>query len=114
MNQEVKIKKRYNNQAEIRSYLFDRIKAEGNGIKFLFVNSEGETAETMTIPHEELNRGFVTAQGIKSKVNAGQTFDLISFKWESDEERNHRLAGRRQMTIFDIIPEMKKPPPDES
>jgi len=114
MNKEVKITKKYNDQADIRSYLFDRLKAEGNGIKFIYVNSMGQVVETMTVPHEELNRGYVTAKGIKSKVNAGQTFDLISFKWESDEDRNHRLAGRRQMTIFDIIPEMKKPLSDGS
>ena len=104
-NKTIRIKKRHNDQAEVRSYVFDVVKARGEGLKFEFINSEGDVIDTMTVPHEELDRGYVTARGIKSKVNAGQVFDLVSFKWESDTDRAYREAGMKQLTIFDIIPE---------
>ena len=76
----VRLKKRFNGFAEIRSYLFDQIKEAGMGIRFIYGN------EIMEIPHDQLGRGFVTARGIQSKINRGQIFDLISFKWKEEEK----------------------------
>tara|TARA_Y100001973_G_C5166786_1_gene316637 strand:- start:619 stop:966 length:348 start_codon:yes stop_codon:yes gene_type:complete len=104
----IRIKKRYNGLAEVRSYVYDAAKLRGEGLKFDYIGQDGKVIETMSIDHNELDRGFVTAKGIKSKVNAGQIFDLVSFKWESDTDKNLRLAGQRQMTIFDILPECKQ------
>ena len=98
-----KIKQRHNNLAEVRSYVFEEVKRKKQGLKFLFVNSAGKIEETMTIPHEELSRGFVTARGIKSKYNPAQVFDLISFKWEDDKARLLRQSAETQMSIFDIL-----------
>lgn len=99
----IKIKKRHNGLAEVRSYVFDAVKERGQGIKFLYVESDGKIAETMTVPHEELNKGFVTARGIKSKMVRGQVFDLISFRWENDKDRILRESAEKQMSIFDIV-----------
>ena len=103
MYKTIKIKKRHNNLAEVRSYVFEEVKRKKQGLKFLFVNSAGKIEETMTIPHEELSRGFVPARGIKSKYNPAQVFDLISFKWEDDKARLLRQSAETQMSIFDIL-----------
>lgn len=89
--------------AEVRSYVYDEAKSKRQGIKFLYINDQGKTEDTMTVPYEELNRGIVTAKGIRSKIVRGQVFDLISFRWESDLERKEREAKETQMTIFDIL-----------
>ena len=89
--------------AEVRSYVFDEVKRKGQGIKFHFVSATGIIEETMTIPYEELDRGFVTARGIKSKFNPSQTFDLVSFKWEDDKDRLKRESKNKQMNVFDIL-----------
>ena len=107
MYKTIKIKKRHNNLAEIRSYVFDEVKKKGQGIKFCFINSKGSIESTMTVPHEELGRGFVTARGIKSKYKPNQVFDLVSFKWEDDNARLLREGAEKQMTIFDILPEAR-------
>ena len=103
MYKTIKIKKKHNGLAEVRSYVFDEVKSKQQGIKFLFVNSAGKIDGTMTIPFEELDRGFVTARGIKSKFNPSQVFDLVSFKWEEDKDRLLREGAEKQMSIFDII-----------
>jgi len=103
MYKTIKIKKRHNGLAEVRSYVFDAVKERGQGIKFLFVNSDGRITETMTIPNGELSKGFVTARGIKSKMVKGQVFDLVSFRWEDDKERLLRESAEKQMSIFDIV-----------
>lgn len=103
MYKTIKIKKRHNGLAEVRSYVFDQVKSKGQGIKFLFVNRSGKIEETMTVPHEELSRGFVTARNIKSKFDPSQVFDLVSFKWEDDKARMLRKSAETQMSIFDII-----------
>ena len=102
----IRIKKRHKGLAEVRSYLFDKIKTSGMGIIFEYAPDD-EVIDEMIIPHDELVSGFVTARGIKSKVNANQVFDLISFKWESKTDRGHRLNGMKQLSIFDIVPECK-------
>ncbi len=106
MYKTIRIKKRHQNLAEVRSYVFDVVKERKQGIKFLFINEEGDTEGTMTVPYEELNRGFVTARGIKSKIVQGQVFDLVSFKWEDDEDRALREKEKnieKQMNIFDRL-----------
>ena len=103
MYKTIKIKKRHNGLAEVRSYVFDAVKEREQGIKFLFVNDVGRIVQTMTIPHGELSRGFITARGIKSKMVRGQVFDLVSFKWEDDKDRLLRESAEKQMSIFDIV-----------
>ena len=80
----IKLRKRYNDLAEVRSYLFDQIKADKEGIRFVFAG------QTMTVPYEELDRGFVTARGVQSKINPEQTFDLVSFNWTGDHEKENQ------------------------
>ena len=80
----IKLRKRYNDLAEVRSYVFDQIKADKEGIIFVF------SGETMTVPYEELDRGFVTARNVQSRINPEQTFDLISFKWTGDREKENQ------------------------
>ena len=57
----------------------------------------------MTVPYKELDRGFVTARGIKSKIVKGQVFNLISFTWEDDEDRKKREKENAQLNIFDRL-----------
>tara|TARA_Y100000361_G_scaffold148998_1_gene162632 strand:- start:6952 stop:7263 length:312 start_codon:yes stop_codon:yes gene_type:complete len=100
---DVVIKKRHNGYAEIRSYMFDAIKAKGHGIRFTFIDPTTEEMEIMSIPHNQLNKGFVTAKGIKSKIIKGQVFDLISFIWETDGHEEHIEDHDQQLEIFDSI-----------
>ena len=53
----------------------------------------------MTIPYEELGKGIVTAKNIRSKINRNQIFDLISYKWVNDEDREQE---DQQTTIWDF------------
>jgi|TARA_Y100000289_G_C3910007_1_gene144082 hypothetical protein len=103
MNKTIKLKKRYNNMAEVRSYVFDEVKKKGYGLKFQYINSEGEIESTMTISHENLKKGFVTARGIKSKIVKGQVFDLISFYWKDDSEEQEETKKDEQLNIFDRL-----------
>ena len=99
----VKIKKRYRDMAEVRSYVWDEAKLKKVGIKFLFIDAYGKELDSMSVPYEELNRGIVTAKGIKSKIVKGQVFDLISFLWISDKDKENESPKETQMTIFDVI-----------
>jgi hypothetical protein len=103
MYKTIRIKKRHHDLAEVRSYVFDVVKERKQGIKFLFVNSIGNIEGTMSIPYEELSRGFITARGIKSKIVQGQVFDLVSFKWEDDKDRLLREGAEKQMGFLDVI-----------
>ena len=95
--QDVFIKKRHNGYAEIRSYMFDAIKARGKGIRFIYQDEHTQEIEVMHVPFSNLNKGFVTATGIKSKVNKGQIFDLISFIWQEHGE----TADNDQIKLFE-------------
>ena len=73
----IKLKKLHKGLAEVRSHVYDILMDRGEGIVF------EHGGERMTVSPEDMDRGFVTARGIKSKFD-GRVFDLISFKWESD------------------------------
>jgi len=99
--QDVFIKKRHNGYAEIRSYMLEVIKARGKGIRFVYIDEYTQEKEIMCVPFSQLNRGFVTAKGIKSKVVKGQTFDLISYLWHDRNEENSKDADSGQIMMFD-------------
>ena len=103
MYKTIRIKKRHNGLAEVRSYVFDAVKEREHGLKFVYVNPDGEIEGTMTVPYKELDRGFVTARGIKSKIVKGQVFNLISFTWEDDQDRKKREKENAQLNIFDRL-----------
>ena len=42
MYKTIRIKKRHNGLAEVRSYVFDAVKEREHGLKFVYVNPDGE------------------------------------------------------------------------
>lgn len=96
-NRTIRLKKRHKGYAEIRSYALDVAKSRKQGIRFVY--NEGGKEEVMTVPYEELGNGIVTARNIRSKINRNQVFDLISYKWVSDEDREQE---DQQTTIWDF------------
>lgn len=99
--QDVYIKKRHNGYAEIRSYMLEVIKARGKGIRFVYIDDVTQEKDIMCVPFSQLNRGFVTAKGIKSKVNKGQTFDLVSFLWKERDDSIEESKTNGQLVMFE-------------
>ena len=74
----IRLKKKHKGLAEVRSHVYDMLVERGEGIRF------EHGGESMTVPFSDMGNGFVTARGIRSKFD-DRVFDLISFKWKSDE-----------------------------
>ncbi len=60
---------------EIRSYEVENAKR----LKKSFLIVKG--AEYMYLRKSDLDKGWVNSEPIKSKINEGQTYTLIAFKW---------------------------------
>ena len=89
--------------AEVRSFVYEEAKLKKKGLRFQYVNFEGKIESVMSIPFEELGRGFVTARGIRSKINKNQIFDLISFYWEDDREKEKKEKEKPQLELMDDL-----------
>jgi hypothetical protein len=94
----VKITKMYRGFADARCYIVDACQRSNMGIEFTF---EGESR---FVHPEEIDKGEVTAQGLKPKYplpDGRKTFSLVSWKWsklaKSKEERMHEV---KQMDLF--------------